>query len=140
MTAASWSVNRSIGPDAPSSLRQPLEQRQFAPHVGEFFLLADAFGLDVQDGDLVDQFAKRARRRDQARRCAPLGKRSELARHGFEHVAPDAAARLTKEAHGRIPGRIGAPGQPAPFRVALQRDPDRNGESAGEMGDRSVAP
>ena len=76
---------------------------------------------------------------DHARRRTPLGKLGELVRHGFEHVAPDAAASLTKKAHGRIPGQIGASGQPAPFRVALQRDPNRDGESPREMRDRSVA-
>ena len=48
-------------------------------------------------------------------------------------------ARLTKEAHGGIPGQIGPFSQPAPFCVALERDPNRNGQSPREMRDRGVA-
>ena len=80
----------------------------------------------------------------------------------IEHgVPPCAASRAARQAE-RAPApwlrtrrarRRGAPdergawsdtrgnrsfGHPPPFRVTLQRDPDRKGESAGQMGDRSV--
>src|ERR1700727_17906 len=75
---------------------EPLEQVQFATHIGELVRFADSLGLDPQDRDLVDQFAERAWRRHYGLRRAPLSKPGELARHGFEHVAPDPATRLTK--------------------------------------------
>src|ERR1700729_4437146 len=97
--------------------------------VGELFRFADLLGFDAENRDLVDQFAERAWRRNHAGRRAPLRPRREFARHGFKHVGPDPSARLAKKAHGWIPGRIRALGHPAPFRVALERNPNWNSQS-----------
>ena len=86
---------------------------------------AQPFHLDLQDGDLVDQFAPGDRHQGSARIAvmpAPVCRGSRDAR---EHAVPVAASRLAEQPHRGIPGTILAPraASASPARAARRPRP-----------------
>jgi len=105
--------------------RQAPQHRQFTRGVGTGLACAQTIGLDLQDGDLVEQFAPRHRDR----------------RAG--HWARVAAIAASTEAHSpsslcRNNRTVGAVEHPAPVRHPAQRDPDRPTARPRKMGDGSI--
>ena len=61
------------------------------------------------------------------------GARSQRRRDLPHRAMPVAGARLPKQPGARIPGAVLPVEHPAPIRLLLQQDPDRQTERAGKM-------
>jgi hypothetical protein len=69
---------------------------------------------------------------------ASLKEAADLSGAALEHLVPVSGVALTEETHGRIPGAVRSPQQPAPVGHRRQDHPHRHAQSARHMGQGRV--
>ena len=142
LTAASSAfLASSVAPLQARVAQTVLQQRKLAAHVAQLVGVGDPARLDLEDGDLVDEFADRRR---EWRSAAPPGGRASPRRA----LRPLRRTRRSIRRCGRLPEqahRVGYHGESSRSRSQrhsasfFSATHTGRAERAGEMGDRRVA-